>query len=28
LIAALICVFVHGREWGRRHEAAPPKVGA
>ena len=28
LIAALICVFVHGREWGRRHEAPPPKTGA
>jgi hypothetical protein len=28
LIAALISVFVHGREWGRRHEAPPPKAGA
>jgi hypothetical protein len=24
LIAALLSVFVHGRQWRRRHEAPPP----
>jgi hypothetical protein len=24
LLAALISVFVHGRQWGRRHEVPPP----
>jgi hypothetical protein len=24
LVAALVSVFVHGRQWGRRHEAPPP----
>jgi phosphoglycerol transferase MdoB-like AlkP superfamily enzyme len=28
LFAALISVFVHGREWGRRREAPPPQAGA
>ena len=28
LAAALISVFVHGREWGRRREAPPPQAGA
>ena len=28
LIAALVAVFVHGREWGRRREAPPPQAGA
>ena len=27
LLAALISVFVHGREWGRRREAPPPQAG-
>ena len=25
LVAALLSVFVHGRQWGRRHEAPPPQ---
>ena len=28
LIAALITVFLHGREWGREREAPPPQAGA
>jgi hypothetical protein len=24
LVAGLLSVFVHGRQWGRRHEAPPP----